>query len=88
MKPEMGIPDTKVYEFPGADESWKIEMAKFEEDIQKAESGKRKAETKISRPDAGLAEAKAALKIVEEIYKKSGKRKAESGNKTGKARRN
>lgn len=61
MKPEMGIPDTKVYEFPGADESWKIEMTKFEEDVQL----KRK-------PDAGLAEARAALQIVETIYEKSG----------------
>jgi predicted dehydrogenase len=61
MKPEMGIPDTKVYEFPGADESWKIEMTKFEEDVQL----KRK-------PDAGLAEARAALQIVERIYEKSG----------------
>jgi hypothetical protein len=61
MKPEMGIPDTKVYEFPGADESWKIEMTKFEEDVRL----KRK-------PDAGLAEARAALQIVEEIYQKSG----------------
>ena len=59
MKPEMGIPDTKVYEFPGADESWKIEMQKFEADIR----AKRK-------PDAGLAEARAALKIVETIYRK------------------
>lgn len=61
MKPEMGIPDTKVYEFPGADESWKIEMAKFEDDVQ----SKRK-------PEAGLAEARAALQIVAEIYQKSG----------------
>src|SRR6266481_3555612 len=30
MKPEMGIPDTKVYEFPSTDESWKIELAEFE----------------------------------------------------------
>ena len=66
MKPEMGIPDTKVYEFPGPDESWKNEMSEFEKDIKKAESGKRKAETKTS----GLAEARAALKIVEGIYKK------------------
>ena len=62
MKPEMGIPDTKVYEFPGADESWRIELAEFERDIQL----KRK-------PDAGLAEARAALQIVETIYQKSGK---------------
>jgi predicted dehydrogenase len=61
MKPEMGIPDTKVYEFPGPDESWRIELAGFEEDI----SLKRK-------PDAGLSEAKAALQIVEKIYRQSG----------------
>ncbi len=60
MKPEMGIPDTKVYEFPGADESWRVEMGEFERDIQ----SKRK-------PDAGLAEARAALQIVETIYQKS-----------------
>jgi predicted dehydrogenase len=61
MKPEMGIPDTKIYEFPGADESWKKEMTKFEDDIHAKQ-----------KPDAGLAEARAALKIVEAIYEKSG----------------
>ena len=61
MKPEMGIPDTKVYEFSGPDESWKIEMTRFEEDVQLKRT-----------PDAGLAEARAALKIVETIYEKSG----------------
>jgi predicted dehydrogenase len=61
MKPEMGPPDTKLYEFPGPDESWRVEMTEFEKDVQL----KRK-------PDAGLAEARAALQIVEEIYKKSG----------------
>ena len=61
MKPEMGIPDTRVYEFPGADESWKIEMTKFEEDVRHKRT-----------PDAGLAEARAALQIVETIYEKSG----------------
>jgi len=62
MKPEMGIPDTKVYEFPGADESWKLELAEFESDIRANH-----------KPDAGLAEAKAALKIVEAIYRKGRK---------------
>jgi predicted dehydrogenase len=57
MKPEMGIPDTKVYEFPGADGSWKMEMTKFEEDVRLKRT-----------PDAGLKEAKAALAIVEAIY--------------------
>ena len=61
MKPEMGPPDTELYEFPGPDESWKIEMTEFEKDIEL----KRK-------PEAGLRAAKAALQIVEEIYRKSG----------------
>ena len=63
MKPEMGIPDTKVYEFPGPDESWKTEMAKFEEDIQSKRV-----------PDAGLAEVRAALQVVETIYKQNPKK--------------
>jgi predicted dehydrogenase len=61
MKPEMGIPDTKVYEFPGTDESWRVEMTKFEEDVRAHRT-----------PDAGLREAKAALQVVEQIYKASG----------------
>ena len=60
MKPEMGIPDTKVYEFPGPDESWRLELAAFERDIQLKR-----------QPVAGLKEAKAALAIVEEIYQNS-----------------
>lgn len=60
MKPEMGIPDTKVYEFPGPDGSWQREMAEFEQDIR----SKRK-------PDAGLAEVRAALHIVEVIYQRN-----------------
>jgi len=61
MRPEMGIPDTKVHEYPGADESWRIELAEFERDVQLKRT-----------PDAGLAEARAALQIVETIYQKSG----------------
>jgi predicted dehydrogenase len=60
MKPEMGIPDTKVYEFPGPDESWRAEMSQFEQDVRLKQ-----------KPDAGLAEARSALQIVEEIYLKS-----------------
>ncbi len=59
MKPEMGIPDTKVYEFPGPDESWKTEMIEFDKDIQLKRT-----------PDAGLAEVRATLQIIEAIYKK------------------
>jgi predicted dehydrogenase len=61
MKPEMGPPETKLYEYPGPDESWRNEMIEFEEDIHL----KRK-------PDAGLAEVRAALRVVEKIYRKSG----------------
>jgi predicted dehydrogenase len=60
MKPEMGIPDTKVYEFTGLDESWKNEMAEFERDVQLKRT-----------PDAGLAEVRATLQIIEAIYRKS-----------------
>jgi predicted dehydrogenase len=77
MKPEMGPPDTKLYEFPGPDESWRIEMTEFEEDTAKAESGKAgKRKPSERKSGAGLAEARAAMVVVEEIY-----RKAESGTK-------
>ncbi len=58
MKPEMGIPDTKVYEFPGPDESWQREMLQFESNIQMKQ-----------KPDAGLAEVRAALQVVDTIYR-------------------
>jgi predicted dehydrogenase len=57
MKPEMGPPDTKLYEFPGPDESWRREIVEFEKDV---------ALKRI--PDAGLPEAKAALTVVEKVY--------------------
>ena len=57
MLPQMGPPDTTIWEFPRGDESWKIEMAEFFEDI------------KLKRtPVPGLKEAKAALAVVEKIY--------------------
>jgi len=61
MKPEMGPPDTKLYEFAGPDESWRNEMTEFEKDIQLKR-----------QPDAGLAAARSALQIVEAIYQKGG----------------
>jgi predicted dehydrogenase len=60
MKPEMGPPDTKLYEFPGPDESWRIEMIEFEKDVELKR-----------QPDAGLRVAKAALAVVEKIYAKT-----------------
>src|SRR5580698_5134872 len=63
MKPEMGIPDTKIYEFPGPDESWKNEMLAFEEDVRLRR-----------KPDAGLIQVCEALQIVETIYERTPKK--------------
>lgn len=61
MRPEMGPPDTTSWEYPMADDSWAVEIAEFFEDIH------------LNRaPAAGLADAAAALTIVEAIYKESG----------------
>jgi predicted dehydrogenase len=59
MLPEMGPPETIIYEYPGPDTSWKIEMDEFVKDIQ---------ERRIPQP--GLREARKALEIVEKVYKK------------------
>jgi predicted dehydrogenase len=57
MKPEMGPPEETVWEFPGPDESWAVEFAEFLEDIR------------LSRPPAaGLADAQAALAVVDKVY--------------------
>ena len=61
MKPEMGPPDTVLYEFDGPDESWRAELMEFEEDIR------------LSRASAaGLREARATIEVVQTIYKKCG----------------
>lgn len=61
MLPEMGPPETTVWEYPRGDESWRIELTEFEHDI----TGQR-------TPNPGLAEARATLHVVETIYRKSG----------------
>jgi predicted dehydrogenase len=57
MLPQMGPPETTVWEFPGEDNSWKIEMDEFFEDIRVKRT-----------PEPGLKEAKAVLQVVERIY--------------------
>ena len=61
MLPEMGPPETTIYEFPRGDDSWRIEMAEFFEDIQLGRT-----------PVPGLQEARTALAVVEQIYRQSG----------------
>lgn len=61
MLPEMGPPDTTSWEYPMADDSWAVEIEEFFNDIR------------LNRePAASLADASAALLIVEQIYKESG----------------
>jgi predicted dehydrogenase len=62
MRPEMGPPDTQVFEYPTPDDSWSVEMAEFIEDIRVARA-----------PAAGLGDAMAALAVVEQIYGRNGK---------------
>ncbi|HEY1848671.1 MAG TPA: Gfo/Idh/MocA family oxidoreductase [Opitutaceae bacterium] len=61
MLPEMGPPETTLWEFPGGDGSWAAEMNAFADDIRLGR-----------RPAPGLPEAVRTLEIVEEIYGKSG----------------
>jgi predicted dehydrogenase len=61
MLPEMGPPETTIWQYPMADDSWSVEFADFVEDIR---SGR------PSKP--GLEDAEAVLGIVEEIYRRSG----------------
>ena len=63
MLPEMGPPETTVWEYPRGDASWRLEMANFLQDIR---SGR--------VPAPGLREAAAALRVVESVYRASGYR--------------
>jgi predicted dehydrogenase len=61
MLPEMGPPDTTIWEYPRADRSWALEFDEFLEDIR------------LGRPpSASLADARAALAIVEQVHQQSG----------------
>lgn len=57
MLPEMGPPETFIWEFPGGDDSWQVEFVEFLEDIRLKR-----------QPSIGLEDARAALAIVEKIY--------------------
>ena len=61
MRPEMGPPETTIWEYSQSDGSWALEFAEFLDDIR------------LDRqPSAGLADARAALAVVEEIHRQSG----------------
>jgi hypothetical protein len=57
----MGPPETMIWEYPMADDSWTTEMTEFIEDINSERE-----------PAAGLNDAIAALEVVAKIYRHSG----------------
>jgi predicted dehydrogenase len=60
MLPAMGPPETTIWEYPGEDLSWKLELATFLRSI----------ETRMLH-GPGLRDAHAALDIVEKIYRQA-----------------
>jgi predicted dehydrogenase len=62
MLPEMGPPETTSWEYPMADDSWQVETSAFVEDVRAGRE-----------PSPGLGDAIAALAIVDEIYRRSGR---------------
>jgi predicted dehydrogenase len=57
MQPAMGPPDTTIWEYPMADNSWETEFSEFLEDIRLHRN-----------PSPGIRDAQAALRIVEKVY--------------------
>jgi predicted dehydrogenase len=58
MLPQMGPPDTTIYEYPRGDDSWAIETREFIEDIRLHR-----------QPVVGLKEARSAMHVVETVYR-------------------
>ena len=61
MLPQMGPPETQVWEFSTPDQSWEREMNEFFEDIALQR-----------KPSASLEDARAVLEVVEAVYAQSG----------------
>ena len=61
MLPQMGPPETTVWDYPAGDNSWALELAAFAEDIRTGRT-----------PSPGLREGIRTLEIVEAIYRDSG----------------
>ena len=61
MRPEMGPPETTIWEYPGAETSWRAELAHVVDCIHTG-----------GPVSGGLEDARMALEIVEELYTRSG----------------
>jgi predicted dehydrogenase len=60
MLPQMGPPETTIWEYPGEDDSWKLEFAHFAECVAQGR-----------QPSGGLIDALAALVVVGRVYEQS-----------------
>ena len=60
MLPKMGPPETTIWEYPGSDQSWSLEIDDFVEDIMTDRL-----------PSPGLGEGIGTLDVVEKIYRTS-----------------
>jgi len=61
MLPEMGPPETTIWEYPRGDDSWAAEVIAFIDDIRLARE-----------PSPGLGDGIRTLEVVEKIYRSSG----------------
>lgn len=61
MLPEMGPPETTIFEYPMADDSWEREWSAFADDIARGR-----------KPQPGIEDAQAALTVIEGVYRRSG----------------
>ncbi len=68
MLPEMGPPETTIWEFPMADNSWQVEFTEFLTDIKRQR-----------QCNPSIQDAYQALKIVEKIYKESKEAPVQAG---------
>jgi predicted dehydrogenase len=60
MLPQMGPPETTIWEYPGEDQSWRTEFEHFRTCIEQGR-----------QPLGTLADAVAALEVVERVYRQA-----------------
>jgi predicted dehydrogenase len=72
MLPEMGPPETTIWEYPAEDPSWRAEFAHFLGCIAAG-----------ARPSGGLEDARAALEVVGRVYEQSACAKGRAHRRVG-----
>jgi predicted dehydrogenase len=60
MSPQMGPPQITIWEYPTPDNSWELEFSEFLDDIRLCRD-----------PVPGIRDAQAALRVIEEVYRKA-----------------